>query len=94
MARAGGRIRKLEQRVQPVPQMGGNKPKPAAHLMGWRASVSLLPTAEYEVFEARQLLSTHRATGVHFAGRDADFRAHAKLASIGKLGRGVVHDHG
>ena len=31
---------------------------------------------------------------MHFAGRDADFSAHAELAAVGKLGRGVPHHDG
>src|SRR5690606_12787667 len=52
-----------------------------------------LPVPEYQVLEARQLLQAHGAAGVHFAGGDADFGAHAELAAVGELGGGVVHHH-
>ena len=52
-----------------------------------------LPRPAHHVFEARQLLGAHRAAGVQAVGRDADLRAHAELAAVGELGRGVVqHD--
>src|SRR6202171_5735551 len=52
-----------------------------------------LPGAVDAVFEAGQLLGADRTAGVKFPGGDADFRAEAELAAIGKLGRCVMqHD--
>src|ERR1700682_4304626 len=52
-----------------------------------------LPGAMDAVFETGQLLGADRAAGVKFPGGDADFRAEAEFAAIGKLGRCVVqHD--
>src|SRR5437762_5974551 len=48
-----------------------------------------------DVFVAGELLGADRAAGVQLAGGDADLGAHAELAAIGELGRGVVqHDGG
>ena len=47
----------------------------------------------YAIFETGQLLGANRSARMEFASRDADFRAKAKFAAIGKLRRGVVqHD--
>ena len=54
-----------------------------------------LPGAVNAIFEAGQLLGADRATGVEFAGGDADLGAEAELAAVGELRRGVVqHDRG
>ena len=50
--------------------------------------------AAHQIFEAGELLNAHGPAGMHLAGGDADFRAHAKFAPIGKLGGGIVHDNG
>src|ERR687896_1673894 len=50
-----------------------------------------LPVAAHHVFEAGQLLDPDRTAGVQAAGRDANLGAHAELAAIGELGRGVAH---
>src|SRR6266851_7031600 len=52
-----------------------------------------LPGAVDAVFEAGQLLGADRTAGVEFPGGDADFRAEAEFAAIGKLRRCVMqHD--
>src|SRR3979490_1993332 len=54
-----------------------------------------LPGAVNAIFETGQLLGADRAAGVKFAGGDADFRAEAEFAAVGKLRRCVVqHDRG
>ena len=52
------------------------------------------PVALHQIFEAGQLLGPHRAARVHLAGGDADLGAHAELAAVGELGRGVDQDDG
>ena len=42
------------------------------------------------VLERRELLDADGAARMHLAGGDADLRAHAEFAAIGKLGRGIV----
>src|SRR6059036_68700 len=54
-----------------------------------------LPGAVNTIFEACQLLGADRATGVEFAGGNADLGAETELAAVGKLRRGVMeHDCG
>jgi len=48
----------------------------------------------HEILEARQLFEADGAARVHLARGDADLRAHAELAAVGELGRGIVHDDG
>jgi hypothetical protein len=45
----------------------------------------LLPITEDEIFETGQLFGPHRTARVHFTSCDANFCAHAKLASVGEL---------
>src|SRR6266566_6901633 len=52
-----------------------------------------LPSAVDAIFETGQLLGADRTAGVKFPGGDADFRAEAEFAAVGKLGRCVMqHD--
>src|SRR5207244_13317944 len=52
-----------------------------------------LPGAVDAVFETGQLLGADRTAGVKFPGGDADFRAEAEFAAVGKLRRCVMqHD--
>src|SRR5712692_6784955 len=52
-----------------------------------------LPGAVDTVFETGQLLGADRTAGVKFPGGNADFRAEAEFAAVGKLGRCVMqHD--
>jgi hypothetical protein len=44
-----------------------------------------LPCAADQIFEACELLGTHRATGMQPACRNANFSTHAKLTAIGEL---------
>src|SRR5450631_2890687 len=53
-----------------------------------------LPGAMYPIFKAGQLFGADRTTGVKFPGGDADFRAEAEFAAIGKLGRCVMQHDG
>src|SRR5690606_27238662 len=58
------------------------------------ASLSLGPRlalAAHPVLVAGQLLRANRSAGVQLAGGDADLGAHAELATVGELRRGVVH---
>ena len=48
----------------------------------------------HTVLETGQLFQSDRPARMHAARRDADFRAHAELSTIGKLGRGIVHNDG
>src|SRR6266404_9603978 len=52
-----------------------------------------LPGAVDAIFETGQLLGADRPAGVKFPGGDADFRAEAEFAAVGKLRRCVMqHD--
>src|SRR5258705_11516110 len=52
-----------------------------------------LPGAVDAIFETGQLLGADRTAGVKFPGGDADFRAEAEFAAVGKLRRCVMqHD--
>src|SRR5258705_13690189 len=52
-----------------------------------------LPGAVDAIFETGQLLGADRTAGVKFPGGDADFRAEAEFATVGKLRRCVMqHD--
>src|SRR5258708_23438848 len=53
-----------------------------------------LPGAVDAVFETGQLLGADRTAGVKFPGGDADFRAEAEFAAVGKLGRCVMQHDG
>src|SRR6476469_8600789 len=53
-----------------------------------------LPGTANPVLEAGQLLDADRPARMHTAGGDADFGAHAELAAVGELRRGVVEDDG
>src|SRR5438876_6005286 len=58
-----------------------------------RGSRPRLPGAVDAIFETGQLLGADRTAGVKFPGGDADFRAEAEFAAVGKLGRCVMqHD--
>src|SRR5512138_1878969 len=46
----------------------------------------------HDVLVARQLLDPYWPASMEFIGRNADFRAHAKLAAVRKLSRRVVED--
>ena len=62
----------------------------------WRASPSrpdLAGTVD-TILEGSQLFDADRAAGMHLAGGNADFRAHAEFAAIGELGRGIVQQNG
>jgi hypothetical protein len=48
----------------------------------------------HAVFERCQLLDANRPARMHLAGGDADLGAHAELAAVGELGRGVVQQDG
>ena len=45
-----------------------------------------LSVATYGIFEAGQLLQTHRSARVKTSRRNANLGSHAELAAIGKLG--------
>ena len=58
-----------------------------------RVSAAAPARAAHHVLVTRQLLHAHRPAGVELIGRNADLRAHAELAAVGELCRGVVqHD--
>src|SRR5205823_14399241 len=59
-----------------------------------KASGSDLSAADADPLVSGQLLQPHRAAGANFVGADANFRAHAEFAAIGKSGRGVPIDRG
>jgi hypothetical protein len=46
------------------------------------------------VLEGGELLQSDRSAGMELAGGDANLCAEAELSTVGKLGRGVVHDNG
>ena len=49
-----------------------------------------LPTTMNKIFEACQLLETHRPPCVHFTRRNPDLCAHTEFTAIGELcGRGT-----
>jgi hypothetical protein len=50
--------------------------------------------AAHAVFERGQLLDADRPARMHLAGGDADLGAHAELAAIGELRRGIVQQDG
>src|SRR6185503_11526904 len=52
-----------------------------------------LAGAAHAIFEARQLLDPDGSASMHLSGGDADLGAHAELAPVSKLSRGIVkHD--
>ena len=53
-----------------------------------------LAGAAHDVLEGGELLDADGAAGVQAAGGDADLGAHAELAAVGELGRGVVQHDG
>src|ERR1700748_2819666 len=53
-----------------------------------------LTVAAHHIFEGGELLGAHRSARMHFARADANLRAHAELATIGELGRGVPQHNG
>jgi hypothetical protein len=55
-----------------------------------RSAAHALP----RILERGQLLDADRPPRMHLAGGDADLRAHAELAAVGKLRRGVVQQDG
>src|SRR5215217_5431389 len=58
------------------------------------ASRARLARAADAVFERSQLLHPNWSAGMHASRGDADLGAKPELATIGKLGRGVVEDDG
>ena len=49
-------------------------------------SVADRPVSDYDVFLAGQALQSHRASGMQFAGADADLGAQAVFKTVGELG--------
>src|SRR5690348_17180783 len=70
--------------------------KPASPLL--RTKLRLLAphlaVAADDVLIGRQFLESHRTAGVKLIRADADLRAEAKLAAVGKTGRSIPVDGG
>ena len=60
---------------------------------GVKRSGPQLPGAMDPIFERGELLDSDGPAGVELARLDADLGAHAELAAIVELGRGVVEHH-
>ena len=52
------------------------------------------PITVHHIFIGGELVTADRAARMEAAGGNADFCAHAKFATISKLGRGVDHHNG
>src|SRR6185503_12052932 len=57
-------------------------------------SWTCLAAAAHHIFEGGELFGAYRTAGMHLAGADADFRAHAEFSAICELGGGVPQHDG
>src|SRR5436190_23381145 len=104
MSRRAGRCASLRHEAEGFEWRISSRLKPTSSEPTARAALGLntllrsrprLPGAVDAVFEAGQLLSPHRTSGVKFARGDADLGAEPEFATIGELGRCVMqHDCG
>jgi hypothetical protein len=62
---------------------------------GWcRGSVADLAGADADPFIGGEFFEAHGTAGADFVGADADFGAHAELATVGEAGGGIPIDGG